>query len=160
MAVFVIDASSLIHMNRNYPPDIFAPIWSRLTELAGNGDVRSHRQVRKELDQGDPDDPVRVWAKTNRTCFSEQDEAQQVVLKAILAKYPGIVKALKQKEHADPWCVAYARVLTDAGEDCCLVNEEAPKGDGSHRIPNVCKEFGVKFTRLVGFYRRVGIKWE
>lgn len=157
--LYVIDSSSLIHLNRNYPIDIFEPIWAHISAMANDGLLLSHRQVRMELKAGDAKDPARLWAREHKGIFVDPDGAQQVVLQKILKEFPNLANAMKQKEHADPWCVAFARVLADEGKGCCLINEELPRGDGSHRIPNVCRRFDVKYSRLVPFFRDVGISW-
>lgn len=159
--LYIFETSSFIHVNRVYPLDLFLPLWKRLTDLGNEGVIRSHRVVKNELRDGAETDPMYVWAGDNKHVFVEQDPegCQQRILHEILKKFPDAAEAQKQKEHADPWCIALARAIGDTGQACCLVNEEAQRGKGSYHIPNICREFEVKPIKIVQFLRENGIKW-
>ena len=71
-----------------------------------------------------------------------------------MEKHPDLVKEeaiLLGKPYADPFVIAQAK-----SNKCILVHNEKFKPN-AHKIPNVCKTFGVDEISLFQFFRRE--KW-
>lgn len=84
--------------------------------------------------------------------FVPIDEATQIALKEVLARFPAIMKNSHKRNAADPWVVALAKVRS-----LTVVTTEGPiSGESNPKIPLVCEAFGVKSMNLIDFSRAEG----
>lgn len=148
---YIFDSGPFIDL-KNYPPDVFSSLWSNFSQLIKDGDIISSSEVFKEIK--DYDDEIAEWAKLNKQIFIKPTIEEQILVQQILAKHPNLVKEeaiLLGKPYADPFVIAQAKA-----HNCTLVHSEKFKPN-AHRIPNVCKDFGVTEISLFEFFRRE--KW-
>jgi Domain of unknown function (DUF4411) len=154
-----IDTSSFIAL-RHYPRDLFDALWSFIEQLVAAGHLIAPHEVLRELSK--QDDEIYKWAKSQKVAFIELDGDQGAALKEVLAAFPALAAAMKASPHADPIVVSIALVRSrqDPKNACTVVTEEKLRGDGSHKVPNVCKHFGLKTGTLLDVLREEGLKFE
>lgn len=139
-------------------PSRFPTIWDRLEELVQNGDLRSVREVRREIESNCPYVHVAKWVHDHRHIFvMPDDEETQIVAQIFLKEqYRGLVKRtniLRGMPVADPFIVAAAKV-----HNGYVVTQESLKSGGA-RIPTVCQELNVPCTDLEGFLELEDLKY-
>jgi hypothetical protein len=147
---YVFDSGPFIDL-KNYPGDVFAGLWENFNHLIQNGQIVSSSEVLRVL--RDYDDEMAEWAKENKQIFLKPSVEEQTLVKSILEKHPELIKReaiLLGKPQADPFVIAQAKT-----HECILVHNEKMKPN-AHRIPNVCKEFGVNEIPLFEVFRREG----
>jgi Domain of unknown function (DUF4411) len=146
--VYVIDTSALLDgWVRYYPPDVFPSLWSHLEEMVKSGDLLSPDEVLLEL--GQKDDEIHKWAKANNTMFVPLDEEIQNATQEILSQFPRLVGAMKDRNRADPFVIALAKV-----KEAIVVTGERSSGTRERpRIPNVCDQFKISHCTLLQLIR-------
>lgn len=145
---YIFDSGPFIDL-KNYPDDVFTTLWNNFTQMIKNGEIISSSEVFRELE--DYDDEIAEWAKAHKKIFIKPTLDEQKEVQEILAKHPGLVKneaILLGKPYADPFVIAQA-----SSHRCVLVHNEKFKPN-AHKIPNVCKSFGVTEISIFEFFRR------
>ncbi|MFH1219109.1 MAG: DUF4411 family protein [Candidatus Eisenbacteria bacterium] len=152
--LYCIDTSAILDgWVRYYPPDVFPAFWDRIETMIRGGTLISSEEVLDEL--GRKDDEVHKWAKTRYRIFVPLDDPTQGATSEVLAAFPELVKAIKDRSRADPFVIALARVLR-----ATVVTGEKNEGTPSRpRIPLVCQHFSVPCMNLIGMMRAEGWKF-
>ena len=149
--MYVIDTSALLDgWVRYYPPDIFPSLWLHLEEMIRSGELLSPDEVILEL--GQKDDEIHKWAKANSAMFVPLDEDIQNATQEILSQFPRLVGAMKDRNRADPFVIALAKI-----KEAIVVTGERSSGTRDRpRIPNVCDYFGIIHRTLLQLIRDKG----
>jgi hypothetical protein len=149
--VYVIDTSALLDgWVRYYPPDVFPSLWSHFEAMINSGELLSPDEVLLEL--GQKDDEIHKWAKANSAMFVPLDEEVQQATQEILNQFPRLVGAMKDRNRADPFVIALAKVKA-----ATVVTGERSSGTRERpRIPNVCDQFGISHRTLLQLIRDKG----
>ena len=139
-ARYSLDTSALVTAwSRNYPPDVFGPVWDHMGTIIHHGIVRASREVLTELEK--PDDDLYRWCKVREdNLFIDLMEELQDAVTALVAKYPKLVATGRNK--ADPFVIALA---TLAEPPLIIVTEEGPLSGSAKRpnIPSICSNEGL-----------------
>ena len=151
--MYCIDASSIIHAwRRDYPPDTFPTLWSKLEELVETEALVAPAEVLYELERGG--DEVFEWANAQDGFFHEPDDEVQEYVRRIVDQWPDFVP---EESHdgvwADPYIIGLAAVrqaTVITGELEAAVNARRPK------IPNICHELSVPVGNLLLLLRNEG----
>ena len=154
MPPYVIDASIWIRLWRNHPPDVFTHLWDQLDASVAAGEVISPEEVLRELERGSDDLAETLACRPGLAgLFVPLDEAVMVAVGAVLTALPDLVDENAERNRADPFVVALARVRGGA-----VVTGDRPRGGptGRPRIPDACAHFGVECLDWFGFLRAVG----
>jgi len=146
---YVLDANVFIEAARRYYAFDLAPrFWHSLTDHAGTGRICSIDRVKDELVRGK--DELADWAKTEFShgfCSTDENEVVESLSEMMewvqrQKQFTDFAKA-EFASVADGWIVAYASV----NRLIVVTHEEfAPDVKKKVPIPNVCNEFGVKYT--------------
>ena|SRR3712207_5614930 len=148
---FCLDTSALVGAwVRAYPPDVFPRLWTTLEELAERGGVVSPDEVRHEL--AAKADDLHEWAEAHAAMFVPLDAEQMAATREILAAFPRLVGELAERNRADPFVIALARVRR-----LTVVTEERGGTATRPRIPLVCQHFDVPCMTTLEFIRAVGL---
>lgn len=152
MRDFVIDSSSLIHFEENYPPDIFPTLWSKVFNLFEEGKVFSVNEVYEELG-----DSQELW-KEFKHCFKELNADELQVLGDILSDSRFEVfkrRGLKEdgRPWADPYLIACAKVNGDA-----VVTQENLNRNPERKIAFVCDKLDIPCMDFLRFLRAANVK--
>lgn len=140
---YCVDANVLIHAHRDYPPEHFPGIWTKLDALVEQGRLLSAREVLEELRHHEGD-VAYAWAKKNKEIFLEVDDAIQDVVVELMAAFPTLAKARLGKTRADPFVIATA--ITNAA--CVITHEEDDDSESRAKIPLVCRRRSVEHARF------------
>lgn len=158
---YVIDSSSLIHLNRHYPIEVFPGVWRNLEVLVRSGLLVSPKKVLEEISR--MDDSLKRWAHKNSGMFKDLDEKQIKIAMDILKRYPSLAKPDSETAVADPFIIALAiqkesdkkGTLFPEMRKNIIVTEEKLKGN-QVRIPFVCREYGIECIELLEMFRKEG----
>src|SRR5262245_39928579 len=113
--VWIIDTSSIVEIRRSVENTRKVEVYSKLTELVGQGRLLFPRQVLDELervaDQAAPDQQY-LWAKRNQSTGCANPPSLDSV-KSVLAVVPRVLDPDKDTgaEEADPYILARAAEL-------------------------------------------------
>jgi len=138
-----------ITLNLFYPRR-FPTIWERINGLADEGNLRSVREVRKELEGNSPSDYIFEWVFQHKELFFMPNEEEQMVVAVIFRKeqYRGLVRRSNNLKGL-PVCRSVC--------DCCRKGTSWNRCDSRNndtwgaRIPTVCKELNVECINLERF---------
>jgi Domain of unknown function (DUF4411) len=152
--VYCLDTSAILHAwRRDYPPDTFPTLWTRLEELIADGQIIAPDEVVLELERGG--DEIHDLAQGQEGLSVEPDGEAQAVVQEIVDRWPEFVP---EESHdgiwADPYVIAVASVTgatVVTGEVLAGANARKPK------IPNVCHALGIAHTTLLGVLRAEGL---
>ena len=149
--IYCLDTSAILDgWVRYYPPDIFLALWDNLDEMISEGTLISPDEVRDELSK--KEDSAYEWAMKRDELFQPLDEPTQTATSEILAKFPELVKAIKDRNRADPFVIALAKVRNAT----VVTGERNPGTPERPRIPLVCKHFNVSYLNLLEMIRAMG----
>ena len=156
---FVIDASSLIDLNKFNPLDIYEKPWEKLEKLIDDGMLFSSIEVFKELVR--KDDMLADWIKKHKKMFKPITKKQTETVSQILRKYPSIIN-VKKENAADPWVIALAVELSEQKTlvtvKWLVVTEEQKRGNRV-RIPLICEDYNIDYLKIFDMFRRKGWKF-
>jgi hypothetical protein len=155
-ALYSLDTSALITAWwRNYPPDVFGPVWDHMDTLIRNGVVRASREVLTELEK--QDDDLYHWCRVREDdLFIDLVEELQDAVTTLLAKYPKLVATGRNK--ADPFVIALATLSKPT--PLIIVTEEGTVSGSAKRpnIPFICSNEGLTAKPLITLLRNTGFK--
>jgi predicted nucleic acid-binding protein len=115
-----------------------------------SGELLSPDEVLFELEQ--KDDEIHKWAKVHSTMFVALDQQVQEATQEILTQFPRLVGAMKDRNRADPFVIALAKVKA-----ANVVTGEKSSGTRDRpRIPNVCDHFEISHRTLLQLIRDKG----
>ena len=159
--VYVMDASSLIRINRENPRDIFEKVWKSLEQLVKEGGLISPKEVLDEI-MG-KDDGLSKWAKKQRKIFKNPTQRQVGYVQEILDEYPSIID-VKRRYSADPWVIALALERERTPQKTLhqmkniVVTEEKRRGERV-RIPLICDNLSIETMDVLTMFRQEGWKF-
>jgi hypothetical protein len=158
---WVVDTSSFIIIRTLFPRPSQQTVMDGLARLVAEGRLVFPNEVVVELEryQG-RDTPALVWVKKHDSIASRQQPSFQTV-RDVLAGVPEVIDPDKEGvEEADPYVLAMALELLNAGTDVRVVTEEfkttnakMPLGSaaGFLRIPSVSIKTMLKFEGIMEF---------
>ncbi len=151
--MYVFDTNSLSVILKHYYPERFPSLWTKLTEMLTNGDIKLVRESYNEIMKLNANDRPAQWAKENRRLFSAPsiEELQFVNEIFAVAHFQQLIekkKILGGSPVADPFVIAKAKC-----ENAIVVTEEEYK-ENAAKIPNVCEHFGVECIDLEEFMQK------
>ena len=138
---------------RSYPPDNFRGLWEKIDDLIDSGELIASEEVLVELER--KKDDLYEWARKRRKMFLPIDEDVQEAVQDLLAKYPKLVGALKNRSMADPFVIALAQV-----HDCMVVSNEDFGSEKKPKIPFVCQRLGLRCMNILGLIQEQGWRFE
>jgi len=160
--LYIIDASSLIELERHNPIDVYPSVWASLRSLIQKGFLISHKEVYKEIKK--KDSKLYNWAKNQKGFFKEITKDQIEIVREILAKYPSIVKA-DRPNGADAFVIALAVEITRRKQKILfpvkkiVVTEEKERGN-QVRIPFICKkDYNIECIYVIDMFRTEGLRF-
>lgn len=134
-----------------YGADVFSEHWEQIERLIANGQMISPRQVERELEgHANKREKIGPWLREHAYMFRDVDiDAQLKLAKRIVNRYPAYGKSMNYLGDLEVITLAGALNLT-------VVSLESTQQQGGQRrpkIPNVCEEFQVAHTSVVGLFR-------
>jgi hypothetical protein len=161
--VYVVDANVFIEAARRYYAfDVAPTFWTNLVYLAAQGRIRSIDKIKQELERGN--DELADWIKSGNMsdAFASTDQEDVIMIFGEIMKWvqgnPQFSNAAKADfaGGVDGWLIAYARA-----KNCIVVTHEGYHPDARNRvpIPNVCREFTVRYVDTFQMLRDLGVRF-
>lgn len=151
MKRYVIDSSSLMHMEDRFPIDILPSMWEKIYKLFEEEKVFSVASVYEELK-----DSQELW-ESHKQYFRNLTVEETQALSKIMgdSRFEVFRKhGKKDKPWADPHLIACAMV----DDLVVVVTEENLNRTPQRKIAYVCKELGIPCINFVEFLREVNVK--
>ncbi len=147
--MYIFDKNVFISLGHYYPGR-FPTIWGRVNELVDNGNLRSVREVRIEIETNCPFKYIAQWVQVHSHIFMIPTEAELMIVRDIFRseQYRGLVKRqniIRGLPVADPFIAAAGKFYG------ALVVTQESFVSGAARIPTLCQELEVRWTDLEGF---------
>ena len=153
--VYVVDTSSLIDLELNYPIVLFPTVWKNLGSLIDEDRLISVHEVFEEIEKSNTS--LHSWCQKNKTVFQKRNYDIINTVKQIMKKHPKLVNVDRTKDSADPFIIAYAYVRLQSLDNnkTIIVTQEKDK---PNKIPFVAKDYSIDCMNLLGFFKNE--KWE
>lgn len=152
--IYCVDTSAWLDgWARDYPPDVFPSLWTKLAECVTSGIVRCSEEVYVELAR--KDDDLHRWLKERKEVVVPIDERIQRIVSELLASHPRLVDTHRNRSQADPFVIATAECLTDA---IVVTGEKRGKID-SPKIPDVCEARKIRCITFLEMLRELDWKF-
>jgi len=136
---------------RYYPPDVFPGIWEQMDGAAKGTILYVSDEVLNELEK--KDDGAHKWIKARPGIVVALVPEIENHVQEIMKRYPRLVDTKKGRSVGDPFVIAIARV-----NKLTVITGENPTGViAKPRIPDVCADLGVRWIRILDFFREQ--KW-
>lgn len=116
------------------------------------GNIICPDEVHVELKR--QEDGLAAWAKQQDQLLVPLDEEIQKAVAEILGEHPLLMKATKNRNGADPWVIATAKV-----RGLTVVTEEKGGTERKPQIPSVCEATNVPCVDVLTFIRQAGWKF-
>lgn len=163
--IYCIDANVLIQAwQKYYSPDLCSDYWNILNELGKQKRIFIPEEVKSEIivaDSSDKtEDDLSKWLKRSTIPIHKPTENVIACWQKILQADPShrlLVDNIKGRSLADPWLIAHAldrnaTVVTKENMDSAMNSKRI-------RIPNVCKNMGVRCIDDFEFIKEIGVKF-
>ena len=146
---FCVDTSAWLDgWRRNYPPDVFKTLWSKIETLVDEGEIIASEEVYVEIAK--KDDDLHDWIQARKSMLVPPEEAIQQGVAELLGKYPRLVDTLKGRSQADPFVIA-----TAVERGAVVVTGELTGTAERPRIPYVCQAEGVRCITFLEMIREL-----
>lgn len=151
MIRYVVDSSSLMKFEDQFPKDILPSLWDEVYKLFEECKAFSVRAVYEELE-----DSQELWGDYKDYFRELTVEETQVMGKILTDSRFEVFKNHGKSERpwADPHLIACAMV----DELVIVVTEENLNRTPQRKIAYVCKELGIRCINFVEFLREVEVK--
>lgn len=148
--MYCIDTSGFLDgWVRNYPPDVFPPIWENLDYLIKQRQIIATEEIFYELER--KNDDIFKWVKERRDMFIPTTTDIQVEVASILSNHKRLIDSRKGRSGADPFVIAVAKL-----KNCTVVTGEKPTGKmNKPKIPDVCRSMGLQCINLLELFREL-----
>lgn len=153
---YCFDSSALITgWRQHYKPKSFSGLWDHIGEMMKGGIVFIPEEVQKEIGVGKDD--LITWLKQYKVAITPITKEQLDIVAEIVNKYPLVSQYKKPRpNNADPFVVAVAKL-----GKYTVVTYENPDGNVQNpKIPILCKEHGVEYCSLSGFFEKEELTFE
>ena|SRR5205809_3607389 len=147
---YSFDTSALIDgLERYYPESAFPGLWSQIDALVDEGRIFVSEEVWEEAHKRD--EVAKQWCerhgKDALTIPTDSNVAAEV--QRILAATPRLVMQMKNRNRADPFVIAVARI-----REAAVVTGEGSDGtEARPKIPYVCAQLNLPCMRLIDVIR-------
>lgn len=158
---FLVDANVFITAHRLlYPFDIAPGFWEQLSDRASDRIVIIE-EVQKEIRKGQ--DPLADWYECERGKFT----VLGIPTADVIDSYRRIINSVNNNKQyrqsakeefaasTDLWLCAHGLAT---GQTIVTLETYDAEIRKRVKIPNVCREFGIKYVNLLQFMREIGIR--
>ena len=163
--IYCIDANVLIQAwQKYYSPDLCPDYWDLLNELGKQGRIFIPEEVKNEIvvpEASDKtEDDLSKWLKRSTIPIHKPTENVIACWQKILQADPThklLVGNIKGRSLADPWLIAHA--MDTNATVVTKENIESAMNSKRVKIPNVCKNMGVRCIDDFEFIKEIGVKF-
>ena len=149
---YSLDTSALIDgLERYYPQDSFPALWERMDHLVEEHRAMMSEEVWEEIKSKDA--VVQAWCEPRKDVLispTTVEVAREV--QGILSTYPRLVMNMKNRNRADPFVIAVAKLRS-----AVVVTGEGSDGTATRpKIPFICEQMGIPCIRFTEIVTREG----
>jgi hypothetical protein len=163
--IYCIDANVLIQAwQKYYSPDLCPDYWNILNELGKQNRIFIPEEVKNEIVVADTsdktEDDLSKWLKRSTIPIHKPTENVIACWQKILKTDPShrlLVDNIKGRSLADPWLIAHAMDMNSTV--VTKENIESAMNSKRVKIPNVCKNMGVRCIDDFEFIKEIGVKF-
>jgi uncharacterized membrane-anchored protein YjiN (DUF445 family) len=163
--IYCLDANVLIQSwQKYYAPDICPDYWDILNELGKQARIFIPEEVKNEIvvtdDPDKSEDDLSRWLKRSTIPIRKPTEKVIACWQKILKTDPShklLVDNIKGRSLADPWVISHAMDMN--ATVITKENVESAMNSKRIRIPNVCKNMGVRCIDDFEFIKEIGLKF-
>ena len=150
-AIYFVDTSEWINLNRRYPNDVFPNLWRNVEDLISKGRILAPSEVLDEIERGY--DELVEWCKKHQKMF-RGTSALTGRVQEIIKNHPTLVNPNATHESADPYIIALAMSYMRgiSGLVPIIVTDENVSKES--RIPYVARANGVQTCKLMEMFQR------
>ncbi len=150
-SVYCIDTSAVIDWHeRYYPPESFPSLLPLVDDLIDTGRLLMSEEVSLELQAKTA--AAGAWCDTRKDkLVLPTDASVAIAVRDVLREHPRLVGALKNRNRADPFVIAVARL-----KGAVVVTGEVGGTADRPKIPYVCGQVGVQCLTFVQLIRAEG----
>lgn len=162
--MFVLDTNIFVEAyKRYYSFDIAPAFWRALEQNAESGNLISIDRVYEEINKGQDNDQLKIWANNSFKGFFASTDCTDVFTAYAevinwAVRQPQYVDAAKTEfaSVADSWLIALAKAY-----NYIIVTHEEYKPDVKKRIliPNVCRAFNIPYINTFEMLRRLNVRF-
>jgi hypothetical protein len=155
--IWVPDSSALIGVKTVVPGARQWGLFRRMESLVEEGRIAFPRHVRTEMqDLAHPDAPG-VWAAGVFPAIKHAVDPDADYIRRVMASdAKAVVDPNKAREDADPFIIAQALQLMDAGYEVCVVTEDHLDNPTRIALTKACDICSVEWIRLDEFLKDIG----
>lgn len=158
--IYLLDANTYIEAKNRYYDMKFCPAyWDWLDQQFAIGVAGSIDMIGRELKDGNDD--LADWVKARGAQFiaNDDDATQDVfseIVEFVMAQDFSPANRDQFLAKADPWLIAKARTT-----GATVVTHESKLSEATKKVkvPNICKQFGVRCIDTFGFLRETQVKF-
>lgn len=150
-ATYCVDTSALIDwLERYYPPESFPAILDKVDELITENRLILSEEVWEEVQA--KDEAAKSWCEPRKEALIvPTDAAVTIEVRSILETHNRLVMTLKNRNRADPFVIAVARL-----KSAVVVTGEIGGTEARPKIPYVCDQMGIPCISFLELIRREG----
>lgn len=166
MSQYLVDSNFFIQAHRAYYPlDVVSSFWEKVKDLSDREKIISIDKVKNEIyDNSSHEDELKAWCQSNLkegffintdTVFNNYREIVHWANSMSNHYKARAIEEFLSPNLADPWLVAFAM-----SNDCIIVTYEKsqPEGKSRIKIPEVCRQFNIRYLDTVGMLRELSEK--
>jgi hypothetical protein len=167
--IYSVDTSALIELDNTYSYEVFPSLWDiHIINIAKSGKFLSSEEVKDDLKRGD--DWLYQWLMNNCSeIFVPSTTQIGFRLTKIMNQFPNFGNVEKpNKNYSDPFVVALALDIPNLSslfpdlfhearsiEDVMVITYENATGNlNGPRIPDICKELGIRIGKLIDVFKQ------
>jgi hypothetical protein len=150
--IWIIDTSAIVKIKTTVPQAQQWKLLKQLESMVEDGNLTFPKQVRDETDDLDHPDAPGVWAVGVFGSIMHPGEPDYSYIQQVMSSAAGqVVDPDKTKEDADPYVIALALQLADAGHDVCVVTNDQKPQPGRIALSTACDHMSVSWCGLDEF---------
>lgn len=153
--IWVLDASSIIQVKIDVPKKDQWEVLKGLERMVEEGQVAFPREVAREVKAYAHPDAPGVWVHGVEDKIRVSVDPEIDVLRDVLSVASDVVDPDKQFD-GDPYVLAMAKELMDAGRQVAIVTEDVNDRPSRIAMTTACARIGIPFERLLPFLSLVG----
>ena len=146
--MYVVDTSSLIDLQENYPRNIFPKVWTNFESLIQGGNIVAPIEVFREISPSNT--VLHRWCMNYRRIFHQNNQTIINFVAEIMRDFPNLVDPNKMGPVADPFIIALARQLGGRQLDVPIIITQ--EKNRPNKIPHVANSYNITSMDLLDFF--------
>lgn len=157
--IWLIDASAIIRIKTTVPESKQWELFKALEVLVEKGQLAFPRQIKEEVSGMTHPDAPGVWVHGVFSAIKHPTEpGVDFIRKVMASEASAVVDPNKTREDGDPFLIAMALELAEAGHGVCIVTNDCNDTADRIGLSNACDILEVDWITLEDFLKIQGLK--